>query len=54
MQARYGTRGGQFPVAERLCRENLSLPVGPHMTDEMQARVADAVIAFFKEGRAVA
>ena len=54
VQARYGTREGQFPIAERLCRENLSLPVGPHMTDEMQARVADSVIAFFKEGRAVA
>jgi len=54
MKARYGTREGQFPIAERLCRENLSLPVGPHMTDEMLARVADSVIAFFKEGRAAA
>ncbi|MHB8731928.1 MAG: DegT/DnrJ/EryC1/StrS family aminotransferase [bacterium] len=54
VQARYGTREGQFPIAERLCRENMSLPVGPHMTDEMLARVADAVIAFFQEGRAVA
>jgi len=54
VQARYGTRDGQFPIAERLCRENLSLPAGPHMTDDMQARVADSVIAFFKEGRAVA
>ena len=53
VQARYGTREGQFPIAERLCRESLSLPVGPHMTDEMQTRVADSVIAFFKKGRAV-
>jgi dTDP-4-amino-4,6-dideoxygalactose transaminase len=44
---RYGTREGLFPVAERLCRENLSLPVGPHMTDEMLEQVADAVVAFF-------
>jgi dTDP-4-amino-4,6-dideoxygalactose transaminase len=51
VKARYGTREGQFPVAERLCRENLSLPVGPHMTEEMVGRVADSVIAFFKEGR---
>jgi len=54
VKARYGTREGQFPVAERLCRETLSLPVGPHMTEEMQERVADAVIAFFRERRAVA
>lgn len=54
MKARYGTREGQFPIAERLCLENLSLPVGPHMTDEMLARVADSVVAFFKEGRAAA
>lgn len=44
---RYGTRPGQFPVAERLCRESLSLPVGPHMTRAMLERLADAVIAFF-------
>jgi dTDP-4-amino-4,6-dideoxygalactose transaminase len=49
VQARYGTRDGQFPEAERLCRENLSLPVGPHMTDAMLERVADGVIAFFAE-----
>jgi len=49
VKARYGTRVGQFPIAERLCRENLSLPVGPHMTEERLARVADSVIAFFKE-----
>jgi dTDP-4-amino-4,6-dideoxygalactose transaminase len=54
VQARYDTREGQFPVAERLCRENFTLPVGPHMTDEMLAYVADSVVAFFKEGRAAA
>ena len=54
VKARYGTREGQFPVAERLCRENLALPVGPHMTDEMLAYVADSVVGFFKEGRAAA
>lgn len=47
----YGTRPGQFPAAERLCRETLSLPVGPHMTDELLAYVADAVIGYFR-GRA--
>jgi dTDP-4-amino-4,6-dideoxygalactose transaminase len=44
----FGTREGQFPVAERLCRENVSLPVGPHMTAEMLDRVASGVIGFFK------
>ena len=43
----YKTRPNQFPVAERLCRETLSLPVGPHMTDEKLAYVADAVIGYF-------
>jgi dTDP-3-amino-3,4,6-trideoxy-alpha-D-glucose transaminase len=43
----YHTRPGQFPVAERLCRETLSLPVGPHMTDDHLAVVADAVIGYF-------
>lgn len=54
VRERYGTREGQFPHAERLCRENLSLPVGPHMTDAMLEHVADAVVAFFRQGRAVA
>lgn len=51
---RYGTKTGQFPVAERLCRENLSLPVGPHMTEDMLEQVADAVVAFFARRPAAA
>jgi len=43
----YKTRPSQFPVAERLCRETLSLPAGPHMTDDNLAYVADAVIGYF-------
>jgi dTDP-4-amino-4,6-dideoxygalactose transaminase len=50
VRERYGTAPGQFPEAERLCAENLSLPVGPHMTDAMLERVADGVIAFFRSG----
>ncbi|MGQ0548760.1 MAG: DegT/DnrJ/EryC1/StrS family aminotransferase [Armatimonadota bacterium] len=46
-----GTRPGQFPEAERLCRENLSLPVGPHMTEAMLERVADGVVAFFRQSQ---
>ena len=48
VREQYGTRPGQFPVAERLCQENLSLPVGPHMTQAMLERVADGVVEFFK------
>jgi dTDP-4-amino-4,6-dideoxygalactose transaminase len=44
----YNSRAGQFPVAERLCRETLSLPVGPHMTEDKLAYVADAVIGYFE------
>jgi dTDP-4-amino-4,6-dideoxygalactose transaminase len=54
IRERYRTREGQFPIAERLCGENLSLPVGPHITDVMLKHVADSVVAFFREGRAVA
>ncbi len=51
VQKQYGTRPGQFPEAERLCRENVSLPVGPHMTQAMLERVADGVVDFFKQQR---
>jgi dTDP-4-amino-4,6-dideoxygalactose transaminase len=47
VREQFGTKPGQFPTAERLCRENLSLPCGPHMTDERLERVADAVVDFF-------
>jgi len=49
VRERYGTTPGQFPEAERLCRENLSLPVGPHMSDGMLERVADGVVEFFTQ-----
>jgi dTDP-4-amino-4,6-dideoxygalactose transaminase len=34
---------GSFPIAERLANEVLSLPVGPHMSDEQVERVIAAV-----------
>jgi dTDP-4-amino-4,6-dideoxygalactose transaminase len=49
VRERYGTREGQYPEAERLCRQTLSLPVGPHMTPVMQEYVADKVISFFRK-----
>jgi dTDP-4-amino-4,6-dideoxygalactose transaminase len=47
--AELGYKEGDFPIAERIHREVLSLPIGPHMTlddaDTVAAAVADAVRA---------
>jgi dTDP-4-amino-4,6-dideoxygalactose transaminase/acetyltransferase-like isoleucine patch superfamily enzyme len=37
---------GDFPVAEMLAKEIVSLPMFPHLTAQQQARVADEVAAF--------
>ncbi|RZK41368.1 MAG: transcriptional regulator, partial [Hymenobacter sp.] len=42
-----GYRAGQFPVAERLCRQVLSLPVHPGLTVAQQAYITGQVRAFF-------
>ena len=42
---RYGYRAGQFPVAEWLAAETISLPVGPHLGDGDAERIGRA----FKE-----
>ena len=44
-QAAYAT-GASLPVAEALAEEVLSLPIGPHMSDDEVAHVIDAVNAF--------
>lgn len=44
----FGDRGygpGDFPVSERAAGRILSLPIYPHLTDELQDRVVDAVTA---------
>ncbi|WP_367949219.1 DegT/DnrJ/EryC1/StrS family aminotransferase [Hymenobacter sp. BRD128] len=41
-----GYRLGQFPVAERLCRQVLSLPVHPELSEAQVAYVAAVVSAF--------
>lgn len=41
-----GWREGSFPVSEALHRRVLSLPIGPHLTEEHEQRVIDAVNAF--------
>lgn len=40
-----GVKAGALPITEQLHREVLSLPMGPHLTDEQQLRVVDAVWA---------
>lgn len=44
-QGAYAT-GAALPIAEQLAREVLSLPIGPHMTDEEIGLVIDAVTGF--------
>ena len=42
-----GHRLGQFPVAERLCQQVLSLPVHPGLTEAQVNFITDCVRAFF-------
>jgi dTDP-4-amino-4,6-dideoxygalactose transaminase len=44
----YGHSRGDFPVAEQMTQEVLSLPNPPSMTDGQRAEVIDAVEAFFR------
>ena len=45
--AQLGHRAGDFPVAEALARECLSLPMFPGMTELQLTAVAEAVRTFF-------
>jgi len=45
--ASLGHRAGEFPVAEALARECLSLPIFPGMTEQQLADVSEAVKTFF-------
>lgn len=42
---------GEFPVAEALAREGLSLPLYPGITEEQLERVVDATEGYFADGR---
>jgi dTDP-4-amino-4,6-dideoxygalactose transaminase len=42
-----GYEQGQFPEAERACREVLSLPVYPELTEQQQEAVVHAVEGFY-------
>jgi dTDP-4-amino-4,6-dideoxygalactose transaminase len=46
----YGHSRGDFPVAEQMTREVLSLPNPPSMTDDQRSDVIDAVESFFGRG----
>ena len=49
LQAAYADLGcfvGAFPIAERIHRECLSLPIGRHLTGDRVGRVIDAVCSF--------
>lgn len=46
---RYGYRAGQFPVAEWLAEQTISLPVGPHLGPDGASFVAQAVTAAIEE-----
>ena len=48
--ASLGYSKGAFPVAEALCREALSLPLFPGMTDAQLEAVVAAVSAYFARG----
>ncbi len=43
----YGYREGSFPIAERLCKEVLSLPIHTEMKDEVQDYIIETVKSFF-------
>jgi dTDP-3-amino-3,4,6-trideoxy-alpha-D-glucose transaminase len=46
-----GRRRGEFPVAEAIARETLSLPLFPGITEAQLAAVVDGVRAYFAHGR---
>jgi dTDP-4-amino-4,6-dideoxygalactose transaminase len=55
MQEAYSELGierGSLPVSEAMAEEVLSLPIGPHLSDEEQAYVIAQVSAFCARGRA--
>lgn len=40
---KYGTRTGDFPVAERISRCSIALPVGPHLAEDDMSYIATAI-----------
>ncbi len=50
-QQRYGYRPGDFPVAERLFEQSISLPIWPGMTDVQVDRVASTLLQICDSAR---
>jgi dTDP-4-amino-4,6-dideoxygalactose transaminase len=48
---KYGYKQGDFPVAERLCKEVISLPIHTEMNGEVQEYIILNVKNFFNENR---
>jgi dTDP-4-amino-4,6-dideoxygalactose transaminase len=46
--ARFGSRPGQLPHAERAAAEVLAVPIDPALSADDQGRVCDALISFFR------
>lgn len=44
----YGYKKGDFPIAERLCKEVISFPIHTEMKDEVQDFIIETIIDFFK------
>lgn len=49
-QQKYGYKAGDFPVAEWLAEQTISLPVGPHLGDDGAEKVGDAFREAYSEG----
>ncbi len=49
---KYGYREGQFPVAEWLAEQTISLPVGPHLKEGDALRIAEAFKEAVRRARA--
>jgi len=45
-----GLRRGDLPVAERACREILSLPLWPQMPEGTVREVAGRIVDFYRRG----
>lgn len=45
--SKFGRGEGSFPESERACKEVLSLPLYPEMSDDMLERVSDAIKTWF-------
>lgn len=47
--SRLGYKEGDFPVAEEVCKEILSLPICPMMTDDMVDEVVEGIKSFYAQ-----